>query len=568
MTRAWIAFARLALSDAQPPALPALLTAGWRRLHEARDLIVLGGGDRSPPVTPLGASGLLLGRHTSPSGPGQAPALETARRLVGDGWGGYLALWREPGGVSALRDPSGSFDAVGWRLGGWIVLTSGHAAPPSALLPPQAGIDWPAVGRILAHPGAAADIVPLIGVTSLIPGVLHGWTDREETRRPLWSPAQAARRPPPGRPGDALRDTVDGVVTELLRPHDRVVGLLSGGLDSAIVAGSVARVAPGAVAEWLNYVDGSPGGDERPWAEAMAAHAGLPLALRPKAPRALGWRDADALAAPLRPALQALDADHDADVAGRMRALGASAVIGGQGGDAVLLRGVDTDLARDRVLRLGPAAFAPRFLAGVADATRRSVWAVVRAALAPARPLPADGHPWLGGLDGLPPAKRSQVRQLANCLVFHGPCRRAAAGETLHPLLTQPVLELCLSIPTDILAPDGRERGLARRAFADRLPDVIRARTGKGDLSRHYGQVVLRSLPFLRELLIDGRLVGAGLLDPDALRRTLTPEHQIQSPGYNAVLIAMALELWVRRWSDRLGARRHVAVEPVQGPRV
>lgn len=567
MTHAWIALARLTPSAAEPPAVSALLRAGWRRLHDARDLTVLGCGDPPPPIRPLGA-GVLLGRHTSPSSASQKPAPEAARRLVGTGWGGYLALWREPHGVSALRDPSGSFDAVGWRLGGWMVLTSGHAEPPSDLLPPEADIDWPAVRRILAHPGAAADVVPLVGVTSLIPGVLHVWTEREETRRPLWSPGEAARRRPPRRPGDALRDTVDGVVAELLRPHDRVVGLLSGGLDSAIVAGSAAQAAPGAVAEWLNYFDGSLGGDERPWATAMAARAGLRLTIRPKAPRALGWGDAEALAAPLRPALQALDADHDADVARRMRALGASAVIGGQGGDAVLLRGVEIDLARDRFLRLGAAAFAPRFLAGVARTTRRSVWAVARAALAPAPPLPAGGHPWLENLDGLAPAKRAQVRQLANCLVFHGPCRRTTAGETLHPLLMQPVLELCLSIPADALAPDGRERGLARRAFADRLPDAIGARTGKGDLSRHYGQTVLRSLPFLRDLLIDGRLVGAGLLDPDVLSRTLTPGRQIQSPGYNAVFIAMALELWVRRWSDRLAAQRHVPVEPVEGPRV
>ena len=79
-------------------------------------------------------------------------------------------------------------------------------------------------------------------------------------------------------------------------------------------------------------------------------------------------------------------------------------------------------------------------------------------------------------------------------------------------------------------------------------------------MSTFYGQTVLASLPLLADLLQNGRLVDQGVLAPAELDALLDENTLIWSGDYNVVLIAAALEVWVRNWERRLARRRHVSV--------
>jgi len=122
----------------------------------------------------------------------------------------------------------------------------------------------------------------------------------------------------------------------------------------------------------------------------------------------------------------------------------------------------------------------------------------------------------------------------------------------VHPLMAQPVLEAALAIPTWELARGGRDRGLERALFADRVPPEILNRQSKAEMSSFYARTVAANLPFLRGYLLDGCLCDAEVLDRVALERALREDALIQAPDSTAVLSAAAIEAWIRHWQARV----------------
>jgi asparagine synthase (glutamine-hydrolysing) len=137
--------------------------------------------------------------------------------------------------------------------------------------------------------------------------------------------------------------------------------------------------------------------------------------------------------------------------------------------------------------------------------------------------------------------------------ILHNQLRRGVnpvveAADLIHPLLSQPVLEAVLPIATWDLVRGGRERGLARAVFADRVPEAILARRSKGQLSAYFAKLVASNLDFLRPHLIDGCLADAGVLDRRALEAALTEDALIWQADAVDLLNAAAVESWVRHW--------------------
>jgi asparagine synthase (glutamine-hydrolysing) len=50
----------------------------------------------------------------------------------------------------------------------------------------------------------------------------------------------------------------------------------------------------------------------------------------------------------------------------------------------------------------------------------------------------------------------------------------------VSPLVSQPLIELCLAIPTWFWCADGQNRAIARKAFAGDLPPPTLARRSRG----------------------------------------------------------------------------------------
>ncbi len=553
-----------------------LFKADWRTAVEVDGLTVFLGPDSPLKAVQVHRRHVLIGDWRSDAFLSTLIAqhrseTSLARAVVSYGWGRYVFVWRQDNDdLRVLRDPSGALDCICWHFGTASIVTS---QPPQALdlvLPTGLAIDWTVVEEIVGAVNLASDRLALSGLHAVMPGNLAriGKTVSQEA---IWTPAIfAADAKDWDDSPDAMVDVVDRSVTALVAAHDHIITEISGGLDSAIVAASLAASGGNTKSQFVTYFDDQPEGDERVFARAAAARCGVDIVEVHKPIAPLTVEQFEPLGQSVRPALHGIDMVYDADMAGRARDGRATGLLTGQGGDAVFFQSPDPLVVADRVRREGVRGLDFAETAAVARWTRHSVWTIAKHSMFPRpRSEPTKRrHHWLADVEALPPAKGRQVAQLANCQTFWSDCLRARSATLLHPLLTQPVIEHCLAIPTDRLTSGARDRGLARLAFANRLPLMIAQRRDKGDLSRFYALTVRASVDVLKALLVGGRLAQEGLIDADSLDHTLSDARLISDPTTNRFLILGALEVWARSWEGRIerARRAKIAFKPVEDP--
>lgn len=546
--------------------------AGWRKVAERRRFSVFLEGERPPAYRHLpGVAGALIGEafdgDAARRGQGVdldmlgfgARADDCAWRLVQRAFGRYVAILNDDQGpVRVLRDPLGAMNAFGWRLGPLRFIGSRLPDLP-ALWPKTLGVDWSVIGAILRQKNLAGICSPLAGVMLYPPGVLadeHGQGPR------LWSPASLARQVAPHAQPEELRDVVDGVVAAFAQRRTNVFCEMSGGLDSAIVATSLAKV--GAPLRYgVNHAFPERG-DERAYAQDLADKIGAPLVIVER--DRLDLTPAKLLegSGGMRPNYACGDPDHDADLAARQQADGVDAMFTGCGGDGVFYQPATPSLVGDVLKGLA----GPR-LAGLEALARRNgttVWSILAKSRTEknltagagvqrflssevAAPAP-DLHPWLSEAQDLPPAKQLQVLMIVNGLGSLGDSRHHAAGDVIDPLMSQPVVEFCLRTPAGRLAVGPINRPFARKAFAERLPASILTRPSKGAVTSFFLRSLADSLDEMRPFLLEGQLAAAGMFDLESLDEVLCREQFISNNSASQIFILLALEAWTRRWSS------------------
>lgn len=564
--------------EALPHLAGTLRAAGWT-VAALRPGLALWQRPERPLAIEVGRDLVMVGRWFGEpallrdEGDGDLDAAERARRLCGRGWGSYLALIRGEGGWLGFRDPSGAVEALTWAAGPYGVLASSLADLPPGLLPHRLALDWTVIAEQLRQPVAQMARSALRGVSPIAPGDLQPIGGDVGTATAIWRPQDFAPTRADVDPSwpDRLAATVETVVSRLLGPYERIVCEASGGLDSSVMKAAALRTGAGdRLAAALHYVGDRPEADERAWVRRLCephslAVAFVPLATGPIDPET----DFAALARDARPPYAAIDPDRDRDTVRVLADYGAQALVTGKGGDAAFFQMPSAAVLADLWHAHGLAAVRHPRHAEVARWTRRSVWSLWREAWRgpPTKPAfgvmgrlagpcldptaPPPPHRWLERLDGLPPGKRLQVEALASSQLAIGAHRRGAVADVVQPLLSQPVMELCLSIPSWELVRGGRDRGLAREAFAGWLPEEILHRRAKGNLTSHYARRTAASASALRAHLLDGVLVDAGILDRRETEAALRPDSLIwRSDGIDLIGVA-AVESWVRYWQTR-----------------
>jgi len=555
------------LGQRDPGSREALQALGWRLARSTQTThLWVRGEARVRDIAGGWIVGELFERGTGRSADAAPSSLQDlggsadvgCERLARDFWGRYVAVF--PDDRTLFRDPSGHLDCLTWMsTTAWM---AGSALPqdlPVGLMPRALALDWPAIAAMLADESGTGARLGLKGVSQLLPGMSRRFAT-EAIDRVVWDPARFALRPHASY--EASRRAVAEAVEETLSAEagldDTLLVEISGGLDSAIVTGTLAKLGAMDRARFVHFHVDEPGADERRFARAVASQAGVDLLEIVKPELRIGADDLEAMPIGIRPSNSAIDRHYDESQADMAHRYGAARILTGQGGDMVFFQSPSRGVAAElwgRWARRPRADPLWRQLEDAARWNRCSTWSLIGEALKDGhqqrQPL-ADAHPWLA--TEVAPAKQRQISSLIRSQLFHGASRRGAHAHLIHPLLHQPLLEATLAAPVIDLARGGRGRSLARDVFSDRIPASVRTRRSKGDLTAYYGRMVLRSLDVLRPYLLDGRLAAEGALDREMAELFLDPDRMIHEGDYPRLFQIVALEAFVRHWEGRISA--------------
>jgi len=533
----------------------------------AGDLLVFA----SAPSQPLGDTGALIGQACGVepehlSSLAAAARQSAGRALVTRCWGDYLVLCRDPAAqcVMAIRPPASTMPTLRATLGAVTLISSNIDLLLALGVAPR--IDWDFVAQHLAFPHLRGHRTGIAGVDEVVGG--ECLTVRRETssRLSIWSPwhfASADHRIDDREAAtDSVRHAILSSVAELAAPFRTIMIELSGGLDSSIVAAALGAAGARCVAVNLRTPDAE--GDERRYARAVAARTGHRLIEDAV--------DADldltglAWSRTVRPGIPAMLKAADRRFLELAEREGCDAFFSGSGGDCVFAMPDAAAPVADRWLTAGGGLRFLRTAMAVAEVHDASLWRAVRRALRQAHQTPApwptasaflrkealptrpDPHPWLSEPDGVLPGTRAHVRAIVATLGHLDGYARQSIAPSTYPLLSQPVIEACLHVPSWLWVDRGRDRAIARRAFRDLLPASVIDRRTKGAMDGYCMRNYDRNRERLTTFLERGHLATAGLLDRVHVAEFLDRPPLRSDPRFYDLLPIIDCEVWLRTW--------------------
>jgi asparagine synthase (glutamine-hydrolysing) len=429
-------------------------------------------------------------------------------------------------------------------------------------------VNWDFVSSCLAYPQQRTGRTGLADVHELLPGYCLNVSGAHTEANQEWSPwshvEPGARYADPAEARADIRRSVSIAVKALAEADRSILLQLSGGLDSSIV-GACLQDAEASVTCGTMLTE-VPGADERQYARLVADELGASL-------RTVKLRFEDArfnFTPPgylTSPSIMALHYAVNLALDTLGEQLDVTSYFSGAGGDAVFCylktAAPAADAIRQRGLVLGR-----RSILDLANLHQCTLWKAGRLTVkkllrAPAPPRKADlsfvapseiasdleNHPWFDAPPDALPGDRERIFDLAFSHSYRDSSARGAKRRMRMPLLSQPVMEACLKAPSWMWFEGGKNRALARSAFADILPREVAERSSKGSFMNYTAAIYRRNVAPLKDFLLTGHLQSRGLLDCDALRRFFQTELRPRDQSFMRILDLAMIENWVRHQS-------------------
>lgn len=532
-------------------------------------------------VVMLGNQGAVIGHLFTRSIPSRpitelnpaeinAALVTRGQSLIRDYWGGYVAIFCDVGGdLVVVRDPSGALPAYWREFDGTIAVAAQIGEHPFAF---QDGVRLDADGLLvhLWNPYHAGEQTCLAGVRELLSGQKLQLRSGRCRTEPLWKPwsflpdERDMQVPAP----DAFRDIILDAVRTWADAFPVILSGISGGLDSSIVSlgvnGSNAQL-HGLHMSWTDRE-----GDERAFAITMATALGSPLDI---VPYDLSIIDIER---PIVPSVARPFTAHYVQCTALAQTAtaerrGISAFFNGDGGDNVFCLTLSVAPILDRLRARHAVTSVLQTAADVARLTGADFPTILshifRRLVRGARSPTASGdksyldrvrleaaiksvarHPWYDPPGNISQGKAAHIRAICRAMGNDGFHDRRLHPPSISPLLSQPVMEQCLKIPTWNWVEKGMDRALVRRAFEHDLPHAIVSRKTKGGpsgfLDQFFWENESRVLSYLRSGLLANLGILTDLPEPGSARK---------GGGYprshaRRLLGLTGAESWARQW--------------------
>lgn len=492
-----------------------------------------------------------------------------ARSLLHKRWGAYLVVLRERRGGhwQVMADPSGLLPVFRLLTPSHVILSSDPALL-GEVSDQKLRVCWKGMRDHLIHPDMRQRATCLVGVDELPPGVLLDPCDPAAQEQVLWKPSDHF---PANAPlaFEQARDELRAVAIDALAAWQQALGsvavAVSGGVDSSFICGAL--TATGREFGCITLATAEASGDERHFARLLADRLGRPLHELIYDPAAL-HPDSLASGGLPRPSRRTFVSAVDAMLAHGAAELNAAIVFDGNAGDNLFCYLYSAAPVADRLRAQGPGLGALKTLLDMCRVTgcdlpmmaKETVRELRQGRCVPSpdrdlRLLTADAAgsenvepltPWLAEVESPHPGKRDHIALiLRGQHNIHGISSRAPR---LSPLMSQPLLEACLRIPTWLWSKGGINRALARSAFAPELPTELLTRTVKPGPDRFIRHAFERNCARIHDLLRGGLLADHGVIDKVQLDRAFAGDATNDWRAVRRVLDLAEAENWARSW--------------------
>lgn len=567
---------------AAPLASERSQSRSFKRVRNARDLcagLPCLWTDSETPIIDLGAAGVIIGilfsRASSThikSLPSDAPDCADPELLAGwlvrECWGAYVAVLTglQADRVQILVDPSGLFPAYGTETATHHLVIS-HPGLIEQVCGERPQPSWPDVQAHLARPDLRQRTTCLERVREFGRGELAVLGKKNSIGRSLWSPAMFMPLAD-SRSCDEVANELQAITTMVVNAWASVLGPVavaaSGGVDSSMICAALAKT--GQPFDCVTLATADPSGDESAYVEMLSRHLGVRSEVR-----VYDIEHIDPLhcvsTGLTRPTRKPFMAALDTALFEAGQLLGAKVIFDGNGGDSLFCFLHSAIPIVDRLLSEGPGRGSVSTFVDMCRLTGCDLPTMTRAVIRrlfhkrggsvwpPDLRLLAASTEDVGNVEPLSPWFDISVGRhwgkhdhLALILRNQNRLNGLASLPRFSPLMSQPMVEYCLGVPTWLWCAGGINRAPARAAFASDLPRDILVRTSKAGPDSFLWQFFETYRPIYRELLLDGMLARHGLLDRYSVEQAIKVDSTSASEIIYRVLDLVEAENWVRSW--------------------
>ena len=250
--------------------------------------------------------------------------------------------------------------------------------------------------------------------------------------------------------------------------------------------------------------------------------------------------------------------------------IGADAIFDGGGGDNIFCKFNSAAVLMDQLIvegfgkgmfrtaksmsQLGEVSLwvvIQKFLKRISLRHRNYTWPVSVALLSPdaiRRSADAAVHPWLEAPKSALPGKAIQIGYILGFHTYLDGFSDVRAPRRVSPLMSQPIIEVCLRISSWLWMTGGCNRAIARNAFSSDLPSAVLERRLKGGGDDLFSRILVDNVDAIRTMLMEGWLSENNIIDRVATAKSLDAPFFLDLQKLKSILGFVDVEAWVQSW--------------------